>query len=92
MYEYDQSSSVDRFIRVKSSELRRVLEMMAEEGADLRSWSTFSVWIIPEWLEIRKNLIKNVLREYIRKMIDEAREGFVCAGGEEKDWSAESES
>ena len=41
MYECDQSSTVDRFLKVKSSELGRVLEMMAEEGADLASWSTF---------------------------------------------------
>ena len=66
--------------------------MMAEEGADLASWSTFSLWIIPEWLGIHKNSIENVSRELIGEMIGEAREGFVCVGGEEKDWSAESES
>jgi len=33
-----------------------------------------------------------VLRELIREMIGEAREGFMCVGGEEKEWSAESES
>jgi len=66
--------------------------MMAEEGADFASWSTFSLWIIPEWLGIDKNSIKNVSRELIKEMIGEAKERFVCVGGEEKDWSAESES
>jgi len=77
MYECDQSFSVDRFIRGKSSELGRILEMMVEEGADLASWYTFSLWIIPEWLGIHKNSIKNVSRELIKEMISEAREGVL---------------
>ena len=40
--------------------------------------------MIPEWLGVHENSLKNVSRELIREMIDEARAGFVYVGGEEK--------
>ena len=46
--ECDQSSTVDCFMRAKSSELGSILVLSVEEGASLASWSTFSLCLIPE--------------------------------------------